>query len=162
MTNRVQGDIPQGSTDQGTSNPIKVGGLGRQTNPSPVEDNTRVAQMHDDLGRQIIRHQVRDLMTSAYVSLTGGTKTELKAGVSGAYLDLYQISCYNNSDAATVVVLSDESTTVRSIPVAASSVQNLRFDPPLKQSATGVSWYVDIPDITGTTIEVAAEFSKEV
>lgn len=119
--------------------------------------------MFDDVGRQVQRpYQVRDLIATAYVSLTTGTKTVLRAGISGAFLDLCQVSCYNNSDAATTVTIADESTTIRTIPVPANNVTHVNYQIPLKQSATGVAWYVDLPDITGTTVEVVAEFIQEV
>ena len=142
-----------------------VEGLGivRRTNPTALIDGKPAVPSFDAVGRQVMRlHQVRDLIATAYVNLASGTKTELKAGVAGAYFDLYQISLYNNSDVATSVILTDESTVIRTIPLPASSEKNISYPVPLKQSAAGVSWYVDMPDVTGTTVEVAAEFSQEV
>ena len=142
---------------------VKLIGQARTTNPPAVLDGQRVEIITDDIGRQLTRpYQVRDLIQTAYASLTTGTKTALRAGISGAYLDLMQISCYNNSDAATVVTLTDESTTIRTIPCPANNVTHINYQIPIKQSATGVGWYVDMPDITGTTIEVTAEFIQEV
>lgn len=142
---------------------IDKAGVARTTNPSAVLDGQRVVAMRDDLGRGVMRwHQVRDLIVTASASLTTGTKTELAAGISGAFQDLVQISCANNSDAATTVTLTDESTTVRTIPVPANSVTHVNYNVPLPQSAAGAAWYVDLPDITGTTITINAEFSKEV
>lgn len=155
------GDVASDAADSG--NPIKIGGVARQTNPTAVADADRVDGSFDDVGRQLTRpYQVRDLIKSAAASLTTGTKTSLIAAVSGAFLDLIQISCYNNSDAATVVTLTDESTTVRTIPVPANGVTQLNFQVPIRQSGTNAAWYVDLPDITGTTIEVNAEFLQEV
>lgn len=141
----------------------KKTGIARTTNPTAVLDGQDVKASYDDLGRQLNRpYQVRDLIITAYASLTTGTKTELRAGISGAYLDLLQISCYNNSDAATIVTLTDESTTIRTIPVPANNVTNINYQIPLKQNAKGVAWYADLPDITGTTLEINAEFSQEI
>ena len=141
----------------------KKTGIARQTNRTPVNNGDNIEPSFDDVGRQLTRpYQVRDLINTAFASLTTGTKTKLIGGVSGAYLDLCQISCYNNSDAATVVTLTDESTLIRTIPVPANNVTHLNFQIPLKQSVTGVAWYVDLPDITGTTIEVTAEFTQEI
>ena len=140
-----------------------LAGEARTTNPAVVLDGQEVKSRFDDLGRQLTRpYQVRDLINTAFASLTTGTKTELVAGVAGAYLDLMQMSCANNSDAATVVTITDESTTVLSIPVAANGAVNQVFTPPKKQSATGVAWYADLPDITGTTITINADFSQEI
>ena len=155
------GNIESGVVDSGA--PVKIGGVARQTNPPAVRDTTRVGASFDDVGRQLTRpYQVRDLINTAQASLANGTKTQLIAGVSEAYLDLIQISCYNNSDAATVVALTDESTTIRNIPVPANNVTHINFQLPLKQSAVNVAWYVDLPDITGTTVEINAEFIQEV
>lgn len=141
----------------------KKTGIARITNPTAKLDGQHVEASYDDLGRQLTRpYQVRDLISTAYASLTTGTKTALTTAVSGAYLDLVQISCYNNSDAATTVTLTDESTTVRTIPVPANNVTHVNYQIPLKQSVSGVAWYVDLPDITGTTVEVTAEFTQEV
>lgn len=158
---KIIGDTPHGQLD--TGEPVLVGGQSRQTNITPVQNGQRVRASYDDIGRQLTRpYQVRDLISTAYATLTTGTKTQLIAGVSGSFLDLLQISCYNNSDAATVVTLTDESTTIRTLPVPANNVTNVNYQIPLKQSATGVAWYVDLPDITGTTIEITAEFAQEI
>ena len=149
------------ATDSTVSTQAKL--IARQTNPTAVADAATVFASADDLGRQITRpYQARDLITSAYASLTTGSKTSLITGIASTFFDLIQITCYNNSDAATVVTLTDESTTVRTIPVPANNVTNLNYIIPIKQSATGVDWYVDLPDITGTTIEVTADFVREV
>ena len=104
---------------------------------------------------------VRDSITTAYVALTGGTKTELVAGVSGYYLDLIQLSLANNSSVAvTDITLSDESTTVQKLSVGLNNSITLDFPAPIKQSAKGAAWYVDMGDITGTTISVQAQFLK--
>ena len=106
-------------------------------------------------------YAIRDSITTAYVALTGGTKTELVAGVSGNYLDLIQISLANNSSVAvTDITLSDESTTVQKFSVPLNGATVVHFPAPLRQSAKGVSWYVDMGDISGTTLTVQALFLK--
>lgn len=138
-------------------------GLARTTNPNPTSNGGEVRPSFDDLGRQLTRpYQVRDLITTASASLTTGTKTVLATASTGEYLDLITISCSNNSDAATTVTLTDESTAVHVIPVAANYAAFINFNPPLPQSTTGVGWYVDLPDITGTTITINATFSREI
>ena len=145
------------------STKVKLQGISRQSRQDPEIEGTIINAAFDDLGRQLTRpYQVRDLITTASASLTTGTKTALTTAITGAFLDLITISCSNNSDAATTVTLTDESTTVHVIPVAANFASILNFNPPLPQSATGVAWYVDLPDITGTTITVNATFSREV
>ena len=141
----------------------KIQGITRQTSQIPANERDIADAYLDDLGRQITRpYQVRDLVKTALVSLTGGTKTSLIVGVTGAFMDLMQISVYNNSNAATTVDLLDESTTVMTIPAPATSVTTYNFQIPKKQSATGVAWYVDMPDLSGTTLQISADFLQEV
>lgn len=142
---------------------IEKAGIARTINPTAKLDGQMVEPMFDDIGRQVNRpYQVRDLISTAYASLTTGTKTELRAGIAGAFLDLCQISCYNASDAATIVTLTDESTLIRTIPVPANNVTHINYQIPIKQNTKGVAWYVDLPDITGTTVEITAEFIQEI
>ena len=106
-------------------------------------------------------HAIRDSITTAYVALSGGTKTELVAGVSGYFLDLLQISMANNSGVAvTDFTLFDESTTVQKFSIPLNGATVAHFPAPLRQSAKGVSWYIDMGDTTGTTITVQALFLK--
>ena len=142
----------------------KLKGTARTTtNVVAATHGDEVDASFDNYGRQLTRYQARDLLHTAYVSLATGTKTVLRAGVAGAYLDLYQISFSSNSATATVLTITDESTTVLVVPVPATpTVVNLDFTIPLKQSAKGVAWYVDIPDIIKTTVEINAMFSQEI
>ena len=140
---------------------IKLKGLARTTGQIPVGQGDSVDMAMDPLGRQLIRFQVRDLIQTASASLTGGTKTVLATGSAGEYLDLYQITLSNNSDAAVVVSLTDESTDIMNYTVGAAGRVNEYYQIPIKQSASGVGWYVDIPDISGTTVTITAAFSRE-
>ena len=140
---------------------IKLKGLARTTGQIPVSQGEAVDMATDDLGRQLVRFQARDLFVTAVASLTGGTKTALATALTGELLDLYQIQYSNNSDAATTLTITDESTAVLTIPVAASSNAIMTFDMPLPQSSTGVAWYADLPDISGTTITINALFTRE-
>lgn len=103
-------------------------------------------------------HVIRGSVTTAYVALTGGTKTELVAGNSSYYLDLVQISFGNQSSAATQLTLLDESTTVQVFTAPLTNTVTHTFPTPLQQNAKGTSWYVDLPDISGTTVNVQALF----
>lgn len=158
---KVVGTIDHDTAD--SQAPVKVGGVGRTTNPAAVGDGDRVNATFDDIGRMVMApHQVRDLVNTAYVSLTGGTKTSLIAGVTDVFLDLVQISFSNNSGAATTCTLTDEATTVQSFVCPANDTRNYTFESPIRQSATGVAWYVDLPDISGTTVTVQAQFVRNV
>lgn len=140
---------------------IKLKGLARTTGQIPVNQGVDTDIAVDDLGRQLTRYQTRDLIVTAIASLTGGTKTALATALSGESLDLFQIQYSNNSDAATTLTILDESTTILTIPVAAASNSVMNFQLPLPQSGTGVAWYADIPDISGTTVAINALFTRE-
>lgn len=158
---KIVGTQEHGDAD--SQMPVKIGGQARTTNPTAVDDGDRVNLISDDVGRQVMApYQVRDLVNTAYVSLTGGTKTSLIAGVTSVFLDLIQISMSNNSGAATTLTLTDESTTIQSFVLPANDTRQFDFPVPIRQSATGVAWYVDLPDISGTTVTVQAQFIRNV
>ena len=115
-------------------------------------------------GQQVVTtpYVIRDSVVTAYVAYNTGTKTELVAGVSGYYLDLMQISMSNSSGAVQAVTLFDESTTVQvfNLPANTGSGIVYTFPVPLRQSAKGVSWYVDKGDVTDSTVNIQALFIK--
>ena len=104
-------------------------------------------------------YTLRDATTTASASLTGGTPTVLQAA-DGRFMDLVEITLSNSSDAAVSVILSDDGTTVRTYPVAASSTLQLQYDTPIPQSAKGGAWRLDMPDISGTTVTAGALFRR--
>lgn len=156
----VSGDVAHDVADSGR--PVKIGGVARQTNPTAVSDGDRVQAVFDDLGRQMTRYTMRDTIVTAYLEVSTGTKTALQAGIASTFLDLKQMTLANNSSVAVTVEVLDESTTVRKIVVPVTSTIVMEFDPAIPQSAQGVAWYVDLDDITGTTVLVGAEFVREV
>lgn len=137
-------------------------GFGRRTNPSATDGLQNVA--YDDLGRGVTwPFQVRDLHTTAQATLSNGTSTVLKsAGGSGVFLDLVHVTFANQSTVAATVVLLDDGTTRKTIQVPASSTLSIDFTYPLLQNASNSQWNVDMGDITGTTINVDAEFISNV
>ena len=135
----------------------------RRTNQAAPAEGSIAPLATDQMGRLMTRpYLVRDLLTTASATLTTGTATTLLSGTSGYYMDLKQLTMANNSDVAALVALLDESTTIRTFLVPARNSVSFAFEPALKQSATGVNWLVDMEDITGTTIYLAAEYSREV
>lgn len=162
-TTSAVGDVAHGGDDL-NSYPVKVGGQGRQTNPTPVSDGARTHIITDDLGRQLTRMQARDLLQTAYASVTTGTETTLKAGVVGSYLDLIYVLASNNSTVAVGIDLRQVSggSIVMHLEIPANGVVGVSLPAPLPQGETGNDWTVDMPDITGTTVNVSALFSKEI
>lgn len=160
----VVGPTPADTADDGNA-PIQVGGIARTANPTAVAANDVVKATFDDLGRQLVRHQVRDLQQSAYVQLTNGTETTLLAGVASTFHDLVWLIGANNSDAAVQVDLrSGTAGTVKitlEIPAYGTAGASLGADPAQQEVVAG-TWTADMPDITGTTVSLSALFNKEV
>lgn len=156
----IKEQIPAGMLDSG--NPVKIGGVARQTVPTPVDDTDRVSASFDDVGRQVMTpYQVRDLIVTAYVTVTSGTVATLLAGDADHFLDLLEISCATDSTvASTNFLLKDDGTTVRGFDIPVSGTVELKFPVPLPQSAKGGNWYVDMEDVTGTTLQIGALFVK--
>lgn len=157
------GDKADNALDGG--NPIKVGGVARQTNRTAVLDGYRVDATYDDVGRQITNpYQVRDLIATASASLTTGTETTLFAGTAGEFHDLIHITCSNNSTAAVTVSIRDATGggVVKTIDVGANTGTTVNFQVPYPQNTAAAAWTADIPDITGTTVTVEALFVKNV
>lgn len=151
-----------------TAGDLSIGGISRTTNPTATTNGSNVGASFDDLGRQLVRPmQVRDLITTARVTVSNGTETTLLAGSAGVLRDLIAVHATNNSTAATTIDF--RSTTAGSVvftlDVPAAGVGNsnpwISFPVPYPVSDAG-AWTIDLPDITGTTITVDALFSNEV
>lgn len=153
-------------TADNAGNPVKIGGIARTTNPAAYADGDRANFASDKLGRQLTRPvQVRDLIATAYVTLTTGTEATLLAAGAGTFLDLIMLTATNQSTAA--VQLDIRNITAGNIihtMVIPASTGPVGFTPtvPWPQDATGNTWTIDMPDITGTTVNVSALFSKEI
>lgn len=138
--------------------------LTRQSNPTAVAADY-VPIGADDLGRQITRPiQVRDLIKTAYVSVTNGTETTLLAGVAGSFLDCIMLTGSNNSDAAVSVDIRNVTAgnIVHTLRIPANATAGWAPAVPWPQDATGNNWTVDGPDETGRTLTFSALFSQEV
>lgn len=158
------GDTLARTADSGAA-PVKVGGIARQTNPTAFADGDRTNFASDDLGRQLMRPvNARDLILTARAALSTGTEATLLAAVAGSFLDLVSINFSNNSTAA--VAVDVRAVTAGNIVYTANVAANgyIDWSPPIPwpQDATGNNWTVDMPDITGTTVNISALFSKEV
>jgi hypothetical protein len=163
-TTAVVGTIPSDAADDG-SPPLKNGGIARTGNPTAVSNGDMVAWSADDLGRQVVRPvQVRDLIKTAYASVSNGTETTLLAGVAGSFLDLVMIVGSNNSDVAVSVDIRavTAGNIVNTLRIPANGTAGWTPTVPWPQDATGNNWTVDGPDETGRTLTFSALFSQEV
>lgn len=163
-TTMIVGPVVADAVDDGNA-PVQMGGVARTANPTAVAGGDVVKASFDDLGRQIVRPvQVRDLMQTAYASLTTGTETTLLAGVSGVFMDLVYVMGTNNSDAAVTVDLRGATGggIVSSIRIPANGTAGVSLAVPIPQDVAADTWTADMPDITGTTVNISALFSREV
>lgn len=106
-------------------------------------------------------YSLRGLLVTAYASVTSGTKATLLSGNSSFYHDLLEVSFSSNSTVAvTSVTLTDDGTTVRVIDIPPDDTVVIAEPLPFPQGAKGGAWQVDLPDITGTTVDVTALFIR--
>lgn len=117
---------------------------------------------HDTQGRWFIaHHDVRGALVSAAVSVSTGTPTSLIAGDSDYFLDIVELSFANASTASASVVIVNDGTPIRTFQVPASNTSRMSFDAPMRQQTKGTPWFIDMEDITGTTISVDAVLIKK-
>ena len=103
-------DAPDGD------NPVKIGGIGRNVNPSAAANNDRVDSFFDLVGRQIISPYVpRDLVLHNTIILSSTAETTLLAAAVSTFHDLIWITASNTSSTAVrldmnlvVLVLRDD------------------------------------------------------
>ncbi|MAH46491.1 hypothetical protein CMI37_11705 [Candidatus Pacearchaeota archaeon] len=139
----------------------KLLGIGRNTQPSAVSDLGDVQPFFDDVGRQVTYpYQVRDLLSTAYVSLTTGTEATLLTGQASTFRDLVSVICANSSTVAASVDFRDATGggVVLTLEVPANSTAGATFTSPLRQNESANTWTADMNDLTGTTVNVAAQF----
>lgn len=162
----VVGSVVADAVDDGSA-PVQGGGIARTANPTAVAGNDVVKSTHDDLGRQVMRPvQVRDLMATAYATLTNGTETTLLAASAGSFHDLVYIMGSNSSDAAVTVDIRPVTAgnVVMTLGIPAYGTAGVACPVPYPQSAsdTGNNWTADMGDITGTTVYLSGLFTREV
>lgn len=162
----VVGDDVADAADAGGA-PIKVGGIARTANPSAVGAGDRVAATFDDVGRQVVYpYQVRDLISTAYATLSTNTETNLLAGVSGVFLDLVYVAFANTSAGAVDIDIRDSLAAgiLATITVPADATAGWAPVVPIPQNEAANSWTVDFntADVSGTTVFVNALFIRNV
>lgn len=165
----IGGHIAHDSADVG--NPVKVGGVARTTNPTAVGNVDRVNAFFDDVGRQVFTpYQVRDLISTARVSITTTGESALFAGAAATFHDLLYVSAANESTLAVSVVLRDATGggPVINLEVPASNTVSLYFPSPIPQNALADTWTAAVTDFvsdgttTNGTVVVTALFAKNV
>lgn len=162
VSTSTSGDTASGSADAG--NPVKVGGVGRITNPTAVADGQRVNFTADKLGRQISRPvQVRDLLATAYTTISNGTETTILTAAAGTFLDCIWMAFANTSSASQNIDIRAVSggNIIHTIVVPANGTAGWAPMVPWPQDATGNAWTADGADVTNSTLYITSLFSKE-
>ena len=172
----VVGPILHDSVDDGSA-PQKVGGTAMTANPTAVAGGDIVRFVADKIGRQLVTpYQVRNLITTARVSLTNVAPTTLLAGGgAGVFHDLISVTCSFTSTAADTAAGSFAIVDILEVqsggPVLTLVVKNgqtVIYQPsaPISQSEGGSAWMVDITNdlstLATTPVVVTALFAKNI
>lgn len=140
---QVVGDVANAAADGG--NPVKIGGVGRTTNPTAVTDGQRVNAMFDKLGKQVTVGALRALKGKQKTTITSSTsETTIVTAVASTFLDVYSIIISNTSSTVVDVTIKDATagSTVTIITVPADDVRGftLPVDSAIPQAATNNNW----------------------
>lgn len=135
----------------------------RTTNPTAVADGADVRPSADKLGRQLMRMQARELVATAYATLSNGTETTLATAAAGTYIDLVYIMGANTSSVAQQIDIraGTAGNIVMSLYIPANSTAGVALPMAFPQDATGNAWTADNADVTNSTVYVSALFTKE-
>lgn len=106
------------------------------------------------------RHDVRGGIATAYATLITGTAAIFFTGDADYFSDMIEIQMSNNSTVAVGIDLTQDGSKIRHFEIPANTTIEIAYDVPLKQNTIAVPWIIDMPDITGTSVEIAASFIK--
>lgn len=160
----VAGTVAHDSADSG--NPVKVGGVARNANPTAVANGDRVDATFDLAGRQVVTYADRALVTrSAATTISTTTETTLiAAGGAGVFHDLTMLVITNTSSTAVRVDIRDAAvgTVQFSIAIAANGGAVLPFGAvPLNQTTANTAWTAQLSAAV-TDIRILATAVKRV
>ncbi len=146
--------------DEGDAgNPVKIGGVARQTFPTAVADGDRVNGYFDDVGRQVaVVGQVRDLITHKHTQIVNSTtETTILTAVASHFLDLCQLILTNHSTTAVNVTIKDATagTTRMIIALAANGGAVINFSRPVPQAAVNNNWTATL-SVNTVTVSIFA------
>ena len=123
---------------------------------------------HTTDGIQITQpYEVGGAFVTATATLTTGTATSLVTGDADYYLDLVEIMFSSTSTVALgtanfSIALINDGETYRTFAMGeGQDVTQAIFPAPLRQNVKNTPWNIDMDDVTGTTVNVAATFVKK-
>lgn len=158
----VHGDTAAAATD--ANNPVKIGGVGKTTNPTAVTDGQRVNATFDKLGKLIAVGAIRDLKGVTQTQISASTsETTIVAAVASTFLDLYGLILANTGASTTKVTIKDATSgTTRAIievPTLETRGFMLPVDSAIPQAAVNNNWTATCGTST-TALEVTALWVK--
>lgn len=164
----VIGDSAARTADNG-GNPVKVGGIARITNPTAYSDGDRANFATDKLGRLLTRNvQVRDLIKTAYATLSTQAETLLFGPTASAFNDLIMLTATNASAAAWKIDIraTGGGNIIHTMNVPANTGP-VGFAPavPWPASDQGAQWTATISsgaDVSNANVFLSALFSQEI
>jgi hypothetical protein len=152
----VNGDTASGATD--ANNPVKIGGLGKTTNPTAVTDGQRVAAVFDKQGKQVVVGAIRQLKGVQKTSITVATETTVvTAGGAGVLNDVYAIVVTNKSATSVFVDFKDATAGTTRMTLAAPANDTRGFTVPVDsamvQAVAANNWTATVSSAV-TSIEI--------
>lgn len=128
-----------------TGNPVRVGMIGRTTNPTAVTDGQVANAVADKLGKQVVVGSLRDLKNNQITTITASVaETTIVTSVTSVFVDLYGIIITNTSATAVNVAIKDATagTTRFNIAVPAGDTRGfmLNESAAIKQTAVTNNW----------------------
>lgn len=109
---------------------------------------------------------VRGSMATAYATISTDAATTVLAGVASTYLDLVYVMGANQSDGAVTLdfYTGAGGATMLSLEIPANSTAGVAPAAAVPMTEAAQAWYVYYADsdVTGTTVDITALFSKEV
>lgn len=158
---QVVGNVAAGVADSG--NPVKIGGVGRTTNPTAVADGQRVDLMVTKSGRLItVLGGPRELKVRNAITLTTTTETTLvAAGAAGVFHDIEYILVSNTSSTGVRVDFRDATagTVQFSIYVAGSANGGISTGHPMFQNTAANNWTAQLSAAV-TDVRIVAQAHK--
>lgn len=140
----VAGDVANDGADSG--NPIKVGGIAKNANPTSVANNDRVNAYFDLAGRLVVTESPRELVIKGNCTLTNTTETTLVAAAASIFHDLAFLMLTNTSATAVRADIRDTTagTVLFSVALAANGGAVIPFPVPIPQTTVNTNWTVTL------------------
>lgn len=144
----------------GATAPTKAseeGLIARTSLPTAVTNGQLVGALGDKFGRQIMTlNGMRDIIGTASVQNTGSSGT-LIAAITSTYCDIITLIFTNESGTATVVSVSDGTTTYK-YAIAANGGIVVNFPTPLPATSAATNWTVS--NSASSTVDCVAVYVK--